>query len=102
MYFQVRYNFGKGSFSYDYFEATEDFISAALDKVNENLKKCRQNEYPRGTYKPSKTVYVVQYNKLFNRPVRGGLKLKLGYCYFEMKNKWGERVEFKEWYEIKK
>ena len=101
MNFQMRYNHGKGLASYVYFEAEEgDAKARACQKANEDLAKNRQGTYPGAIYNPPKTVYVVEYSQLWNRPVRGGIKFKLVYCYAKFTNSQKQVTAFKEWYEI--
>ena len=101
MNFQVKYNHGKGLASYVYFEAEEgDAKAKACQKANEYLAKARQGTYPGAIYNPPKTAYVVEYSQLWNRPVRGGIKFKLVYCYAKFTNSQKQVTAFKEWYEI--
>ena len=101
MKFQMKYNHGKGLASYVNFEAEEgNAKTKACQKAKENLAKDWQGTYMGAIYNPPKTIYVVEYSELWNRPVRGGIKFKLVYCYSKFINSQKQVTAFKEWYEV--
>jgi hypothetical protein len=104
MKFQIRLTDKRGCGSFLYFDATEKTKEEmACKTANAYLEKRSETDnFMRGSffhksYKPFRTVSVVEYDNEKKTTKRGGIKFKLTLSFFEAKMSSGRKVR-NEWY----
>lgn len=99
--FQLRFLDKDKCGSFSYFKInndTDDYKALAVETANNELQKDkdrRERMEPFYTYRPIKTVSVVEYKD--GKAVRGGIKFKLRLKFIEYKYSSGRTVR-EEWY----
>lgn len=88
--YQIKFSSGGGGASFTYFDHEGDGLEqAAADKANEYIEKQQSSARMFSSFKPPRTVTVVEYDNVKKQPLRSGKKFKLRLSTFKVKTNRG-------------